>query len=301
MTPERPATGNVLSTQLLVDLVTNTLDPGYAATAKHRGPKPPRRWFDRPAIAIGCALIGFTLVVAYVHTHRAAPESAKVHDGLVSRVRAAQNENDRLAGQAQKLNTELNGLRNQALSGDGPLSRQLDRDQLLAGQDAASGPGLQVVLSEPPRSTGASPPGRAASAPVGTPNILTDRDVRSVVNELWADGAEAISVNDVRLTPTSAIRFAGDAVLVDFAPITSPYTIRAIGNADDLATGFASSAVASRYQTLSGADGIGFAFTEHSHLKLPASAAVAPRYAHQVTPTPKPTPTATGSPTGTSR
>ena len=101
------------------------------------------------------ALIGFTLVVAYVHTHRAAPESAKVHDGLVSRVRAAQNENDRLAGQAQKLNTELNGLRNQALSGDGPLSRQLDRDQLLAGQDAASGPGLQVVLSEPPRSTGA--------------------------------------------------------------------------------------------------------------------------------------------------
>jgi uncharacterized protein YlxW (UPF0749 family) len=303
MTAGRPRTSNNLSTQLLVDLVTNTLDPGYAATAKHRGPNPPRRWFDRPAIAIGCALIGFTLVVAYVHTHRGAPEAAKVHDRLVSRVRAAQNENDRLAEQAQKANDELTGLRNQALSANGTLSRQLDRDQLLAGQSAATGPGLQVVISEPPQASDTSPPGRAASAPVDAPNILTDRDVRSVVNELWADGAEAISVNNVRLTPTSAIRFAGDAVLVDFAPITSPYTIRAIGNADDLATGFASSAVASRYQTLSGADGIGFSFTEHSRLDLPASAAVAPRFAHRPSPSPTPTltPTATGTPTGSSR
>jgi uncharacterized protein YlxW (UPF0749 family) len=146
------------------------------------------------------------------------------------------------------------------------------------------------VLSEPSSTAGASPPGRAASAPVGAANILTDRDVRSVVNQLWAAGAEAISVNDVRLTPTSAVRFAGEAVLVDFVPITSPYTIRAIGNADDLATGFAASGVASRYQTLSGVDGIGFSFTEHSKLELPAGAAVPPRFAHQPTPAPSPTP-----------
>jgi uncharacterized protein YlxW (UPF0749 family) len=295
MTSER--SGNVLATQLLVDLVTNTLDPSYAATARHRGPNPPRRWFDRPAVAIGCALIGFMLVVAYIHTHRGAPQTAKVHDGLVARVRAAQNQDERLAAEAQRLNNTLSALRDKALSGNGALSRRLDRDQLLAGQTPATGPGLQVTLSEPHTSSAASPPGRAASAPVGATNILTDRDVRSVVNELWADGAEAISVNDVRLTPTSAIRFAGEAVLVDFAPITSPYRIRAIGNADDLATGFASSAVASRYQTLSGADGIGFSFAEHRKLELPASPAVAPRFAHR----PAPTPTATPTPTGTTR
>ena len=43
-----------------------------------------------------------------------------------------------------------------------------------------------------------------------------------MVNELWADGAQAMSVNDVRLTPTSAIRFAGQAVLVDFQPLLPP-------------------------------------------------------------------------------
>jgi uncharacterized protein YlxW (UPF0749 family) len=293
MTAKRPPTGNLDSAQLLVDLVTNTLDPGYAAAAKHRGPTPPRRWFDRPAVAIGCALIGFTLVVAYIHTHRGAPQAAKVHDSLVSRVHSAQHQVDQLAAQAQKLNGALTALRDQGLSGDAPLSRQLNRDQLLAGQTAAVGPGLQVVLKEPPVATASSQPGRGGSGPGSATNILSDRDVRSVVNELWADGAEAISVNDVRLTPTSAIRFAGDAVLVDFAPIMSPFTIRAIGNADDLATGFASSAAASRYQTLAGADGIGFQFTEHKQLSLPASPATSPRFAHQ--------PSASPSPAGTTR
>jgi uncharacterized protein YlxW (UPF0749 family) len=293
MTAQRPATGNLISAQLIADLVTNTLDPGYAAAAQHRGPTPSRRWFDRPAVAIGCALIGFTLVVAYIHTHRGAPAAAKVHDSLVARVRAAQDRNDGLAAQAQRLNSALTTLRDQALSGNGVLSRQLDRDQLLAGQTAAVGPGLQVTLTEPPPTSGSSQPGRAGSIPIGASNILTDRDVRSVVNELWADGAEAISVNNVRLTPTSAIRLAGEAVLVDFAPITSPYQIRAIGNADNLATGFASSDVASRYQTLSSAEGIGFEFTEHTSLTLPASPAVAPRFAHPPTPTRSPTPTGT--------
>ena len=293
MTAQRPANRNLISAQLIADLVTNTLDPGYAAAAQHRGPTPSRRWFDRPAVAIGCALIGFTLVVAYIHTHRGAPAAAKVHDSLVARVRAAQDRNDGLAAQAQRLSSALTTLRDQALSGNGALSRQLDRDQLLAGQTAAVGPGLQVALTEPPPTSGSSQPGRAGSIPIGASNILTDRDVRSVVNELWADGAEAISVNNVRLTPTSAIRFAGEAVLVDFAPITSPYQIRAIGNADNLATGFASSDVASRYQTLSSAEGIGFEFTEYTSLTLPASPAVAPRFAHPPTPTRGPTPTGT--------
>jgi uncharacterized protein YlxW (UPF0749 family) len=59
---------------------------------------------------------------------------------------------------------------------------------------------------------------------------------------------------------------------VDLVPVTSPYTIRAIGPPDTLATGFAGSAVASRYQTLVSADGIGFSFKERDTLKLPASA-----------------------------
>jgi uncharacterized protein YlxW (UPF0749 family) len=272
----RPDERNLASARLLVDLVTNTLDPGYAAAAENpRGP----RWYDRPAVALGCLLIGFLLVVAYVHTHRGAPAAKRVHDGLVARVRDAQHAADDLAGQVTGAEARLAREQDRALASSGPLARHVNRDEFAAGQVPVQGPGLVVTLREPPAADASPSPGRGGVGSGDATNILGDRDVRSVVNELWHDGAEAIAVNDIRLTPTSSIRVAGQTVLVDFQPIGAPYTVEAIGAADDLATNFAQSAVASRYQTLKGADHIGFDFTESTALSLPASAPVTPRYA----------------------
>jgi uncharacterized protein YlxW (UPF0749 family) len=259
-------------------LVRNTADPGYAAAAARREPDAQARWYDRPAVVLGCLLVGFTLALAYVHTHRAAPTAAKVHDDLVSRVNAAQASGNALQAQAQRLASEITKARDEALPGTS-LGAQVQRTELLAGATAAVGPGVRVQLGNPPRSTASSANGRSGTTPIEATQVLTDRDVRSVVNELWHAGAEAISVNDVRLTPTSAIRFAGQAVLVDFAPITSPYTIEAIGDSDMLITSFADSDVASRYQTLSAAYDISFSWSEQHRLHLPATAAATPRYA----------------------
>ncbi|HZC73044.1 MAG TPA: DUF881 domain-containing protein [Jatrophihabitans sp.] len=271
----QPPPKPVESAQLLVDLVNNHLDPGYAAAAERRGPDAAPRWYDRPAVIVGCLLSGFILVVAYIHTHRGAPEATRVHDSLVTRVRAAQQAGDELANRVADLERQLSA----ALPKSGPLAKNLDLARLQAGLVAVSGPGMSVTLDEPPQPTASPTPGRGGTTGIGATNILTDRDVRSVVNELWRDGAEAISVNDIRLTPTSAIRFAGEAVLVDFQPITPPYEIRALGNPDVLSTNFAQSAVASRYQTLKGAENIGFSFTDEQQLTLPASASVKVRYA----------------------
>ena len=282
-----------VTTQHLVDLVMNPRDPGYEAAAARRGANPRARWYERPLVALGCAAIGFVLVLAYVHTHRAAPQAASVHGSLVARVRAAQRADDQLARTAQQLASQLNALRAAALPSSGSLAGALNRSELAAGQVAVTGPGVEVLLTEPPPPSPSTPAGRGGTVPITTTHILTDRDVRSVVNELWADGAEAISVNGIRLTPTSAIRFAGEAVLVDFAPISSPYTIRAIGDKDGLVTAFAASAVASRYQTLVSADGIGFHFAESARLSLPASSVTTPRYA-QVPGAPGPSPASGG-------
>lgn len=269
------------TTALLVDLVTNTADPGYAAAAARRGPGAPRRWFDRPAALVGCLLVGFTLAVAYVHTHRSAPEAAKVHDSLVARVKAAQASGDALEAKAQQLDGDIATSRERVLPGTS-LGTRLQRAQLLAGATAVVGQGLKVELADPPQPTGTPSAGRPGTTPLDATQVLTDRDVRSIVNELWHDGAEAIAVNGVRLTPTSAIRFAGQAVLVDFAPITSPYTIDAIGDSDVLVTSFADSDVAGRYHTLTSVEGISFSWTQEGKLHLPATAAAAPRYASPV-------------------
>jgi uncharacterized protein YlxW (UPF0749 family) len=265
--------------RLLVDLVNDHLDPGYAAAAARRSPDAEQRWYDNVAVIIGCALVGFVLIVAYITTHRGAPEAAKVHDRLVDRVRSAQDTANGLSDRVNALQGRLDRAQAQVLSPSGDLIQSLDLSRLQAGLTAVAGPGVVVTLREPSGPTATPSAGRGGTTGIGSTNILTDRDVRSVVNELWHDGAEAISVNDVRLTPTSAIRFAGEAVLVDFQPITSPYHIVAIGDADLLATNFAQSAVASRYQTLTGVEGIGFSFTDSSDLTLPASQQVRVRYA----------------------
>lgn len=266
-------------TDLLVDLVTNTADPGYAEAAARRGKDAEPRWFDRPAVVIGCLLVGFTLALAYVHTHRAAPTTAKVHDDLVARVKSAQSAGNALERKAQRLGDQITKARSKVLPGSA-LGAELQRTELLAGVTAVTGPGLRVQLGNPPQPTTTPDNGRPGTTPIGGTQVLTDRDVRSVVNELWHDGAEAISVNGVRLTPTSAIRFAGQAVLVDFAPITSPYTIEAIGDSDVLVTSFADSDVASRYHTLAAADGVSFSWSEQHKLHLLATVATTPRYAH---------------------
>jgi uncharacterized protein YlxW (UPF0749 family) len=273
-----PDERSLASARLLVDLVTNTLDPGYAAAAERRGPEPSRRRYDRPAVALGCALIGFVLVVAYVRTHRSAPAAAKVHDRLVERVHQMQHRADDLDARARTLERQLSRAQQQALPGAN-VTRRLDEQELLAGQTAVSGPGMTVTLREPAKKKNGPTTGRGGTTSIGATNILTDRDVRSVVNELWRDGAEAIAVNDVRLTSTSAIRFAGQAVLVDYQPISSPYRVKAVGDEDVLSTNFAQSTAASRYQTLVGVEGIGFSFKESDHLHLPASASVTLRYA----------------------
>jgi uncharacterized protein YlxW (UPF0749 family) len=279
VTTPAPDDRRLVSTRLLVELVNNHLDPGYAAAAQQRGPDAPRRWYDRPAVIVGCLLIGFVLAYAYVYTHRSAPATKKVHDSLVQRVRTAQKQGDALAQRVSSLEASLSRAQDSALPKSGTLARKLNLAELQAGLVAVSGPGFVVTLREPAAPTSTPSAGRGGTTPITSGNILTDRDVRSVVNELWRDGAEAISVNDVRLAPTSAIRFAGEAVLVDFQPITAPFRIRAVGNADDLAVRFAQSAIASRYKTLEGVEHIGFTFGNADHLSLPASPPVNLRYA----------------------
>ncbi len=291
--PRTSRSSNRESAQLLIDLVADTLDPGYRAAAAHHGPNGARRWWDRPAVALGCLLIGFVIVVAYEHTHRSAPETQRVHNSLVARVRTAQSRADDLAGQLSRAERSLSSAQNRVLPSAGAASRARQLAQLAAGEIAVRGPGLTVTLREPKAARTTASNGRVGSVPLTATSVLTDRDVRSVVNELWADGAEAIAVDGIRLTPTSAIRFAGEAVLVDFQPITSPYRIDAVGDADALSTTFAQSDVASRYQTLVSADGIGFSFDTRSHVDLPAAVPGTLRYAVPIS---TPTATATRTP-----
>lgn len=64
--------------------------------------------------------------------------------------------------------------------------------------------------------------------------LVHDSDILTVVNELQAAGAEAISVNNQRIISTSAIRCVGPVIQVNYQKVASPFTIKAIGNSQYL-------------------------------------------------------------------
>jgi uncharacterized protein YlxW (UPF0749 family) len=260
-----------MSTALLDDLLTNTLDPGYRS-AHDRGL--PRHWWDGPLAAVGALLIGLVLVLAYQQTHRSAPAREAARNDLISRIHDLQQAGGTLDDRAKVLGGQVAALRDQQLSGT--VRTNLRAAELAAGSTAVKGPGMQVVFGEPSSTPSAAVGGRPG---LSQQPFIHDVDVRAVANQLWASGAEAVEVNGIRLTSTSAIRFAGDSILVDFQTISSPYTVRAVGDRDKMQLAFVDSAIARRLKTMEAVEDISFSFQGRSSMSLAAAAVSEPRYA----------------------
>ncbi len=257
------------SMSLFVDIAAQALDPSYAVAAGRRAAAPaPRR--QGSLLAVGGVLAAtLVIVIAAVQAHRRAPDAARARQTLVTDVRAATTEVAGLRHQVDSLRATTTSLRSQALasSADGAaLARQLAAEEVVAGISPASGPGLRVVLSD---STGAA-----------AGNRILDRDLQTVVNALWAAGAEAVAVDGERLTAQSAIRQAGSAILVNFQPLSPPYEVTAIGDPVELATDFGASHAADRMRSLEQLYGLHFDYSRVAELTLPGSPQPPLRYAH---------------------
>ncbi len=65
--------------------------------------------------------------------------------------------------------------------------------------------------------------------------VVQENDIRDIINELFAAGAQAVEVGGQRLVATSSVRSAGSQVLVDQRPIPlNPVVIKALGDPEVL-------------------------------------------------------------------
>jgi uncharacterized protein YlxW (UPF0749 family) len=60
--------------------------------------------------------------------------------------------------------------------------------------------------------------------------VVHQQDVQSVVNALWAGGAEAMVIMGVRVISTSAVRCVGNTLLLHGQVFSPPFEIAAIGS-----------------------------------------------------------------------
>ncbi|WP_432495042.1 DUF881 domain-containing protein [Kineococcus auxinigenes] len=266
---------------LLTEVMHRPLDPGYAAAAERRraaGGTGPGR--PRALTAVAALALGALLAVAGVRAAAGAPEADRGRAELLQRVEAATARADALAARAVQLR-EDNATLAERLGGGSAAAAGAVADELAVAAAAVpvSGPGLEVTLSDAP----ADPSGVQAA---GTSGRVVDRDLQTLVNGLWLAGAEAVAVDGVRLSSLSSIRAAGEAVLVDYRPLTPPYRVSAVGDPAALQTGLAAS-VAGRYlQVLQDNYGIGVdvrTASAEDPLVLPAAGRLQLRVARPLT------------------
>lgn len=201
---------------------------------------------------------------------------------LVADVQRQTAGSDALSRSATALRLQVSRARDQALGNDArgrSVAAGLADLEVVSGAVPVSGPGLRVTLDDAhPPAAGAAVPGAATATDPrakqgASDGCVQDRDVQALVNGLWAAGAEAVTVNDLRLSAATAIRSAGSAILVDFRPLSPPYVVRAVGNPNTLESAFADGAAARRLSTDTSLYGFGFDIARADRLHLPAAGA----------------------------
>jgi uncharacterized protein YlxW (UPF0749 family) len=123
-----------------------------------------------------------------------------------------------------------------------------------------------VVLDDAPRRPDGSLPTGARPDDV----VVHQQDVQSVVNALWAGGAEAMTIMGIRVISTSAVRCVGNTLLLHGQVYSPPFTIAAIGNASRLVTALDSDPGVQAFQDAAGAFGLGYHADDRSDILAPA-------------------------------
>jgi len=258
---------------LLSDLTTNTVDAGYRST-----PTPgPARAGRKLLLCSVFVLAGLVLGTSARQTHDNAPAARAAREQLIDQVRFSNAATDGLQRQFAATRTGLETARAESLSVDSALAASRtedDRLSILAGVSPVHGPGLRITVDD---ATGAGHSSDASGR-------IRDTDLQRLLNGLWAAGAEAVSVNGQRLTALTAVRTAGDAILVAYRPLSPPYEVLAIGSPTDLEVEFVDGPGGRWFHSLSERYGIKFDVATAQDVSLPGSPAVTLRVAQEETP-----------------
>jgi uncharacterized protein YlxW (UPF0749 family) len=172
----------------------------------------------RITVAIAAALLGFLSVMAARQPPSAGRELRRLE--LVDLIRDQD-------ARVRRLRTEVRSLEGDLAAGSGAtevqrLRRRVADTAARIGGGPVEGPGVVVTLDDSP----------ARRSPTGDPNdlVIHERDLQTVVNALWGAGAEAVGINGERLTSTSAVRCAGNTLLLHGTLHSPPYRVAAIGD-----------------------------------------------------------------------
>jgi uncharacterized protein YlxW (UPF0749 family) len=195
------------------------------------GLRPRRRGQRQPGWSVGVPLIALAAGLLFTTSARTADGTALRDDRRPQLAQLIQDKRARLDDRekrASQLRAEVDQATAQLAKVDGPVKSARERANGLrepAGFTALKGPGVTVVLNDSSRRPGEGGP----NAPDNDDLVVHQGDVQAVVNALWAGGAEAMSIMEIRVISTSAVRCVGNTLLLHGQVFSPPFRITAIG------------------------------------------------------------------------
>ena len=177
----------------------------------------PRR--SQVLIGLILAVLGFALVVQLRTARDSSRFASARQEDLVRILEDLTARGERLRAEIEDLERtrdRLTGGAGQDAAALEETRRRRDVLRILAGTAAAAGPGIELTITDPEHAV--------------TADVLLD-----VMQELRDAGAEALQVNDVRLTAASWFADSGSGVLADAKPLRAPYVFLAVGDPHTLA------------------------------------------------------------------
>lgn len=218
---------------LLTSMLKRPLDPGYQEAAERRrgAGLPPATSTRTVSLVVLAILIGLMFAVSAKALRPQPTAAAEARAELIERIESLQAHSNSQDALLTSLTKEVRGYEELALgqAGAADLTAKIKEYELAAAVTPLKGPGLTMTLDD---AGGTDTNAKAGSRPSSgfDSSRVTSSDLQIIVNGLWGSGAEAIAINGHRLTSTGAIRFAGQAIIVDFRPLARPYVITALGD-----------------------------------------------------------------------
>ena len=184
------------------------------------------------AVTILCVFLGAIIGIQLktVKIYASKTDNQRVSE-LSAQLSALKTENDNLSIMFQESQIKIEEYEKYLLDEDTDIGLVLEENTRLkmrSGLTNLAGRGVTITITDSKK---------AAQNPDSVNSdafLVHAEDILSILNELNASGAEAISINGQRVLANSSVRCAGSVINIDDVKIAAPFIITAIGDPDVL-------------------------------------------------------------------
>lgn len=204
------------------------------------------------AVAIVCCILGFILtyqfktLVKQEKEFKISSTTNKDSADITAEIEQYKKTKDEMEKKLNELQTQVSKYEADIAKGDSTsksMVDELEKNRILLGTTDVQGGGITIYLNPETKAIGSTK----------TPDPIMDRDLVYIVNELTFAGAEAISINDLRITSRTGIRTSngGNFIIINDERVSPQkrITIKAIGDKNLLYSGLTLPGVLSDFST----------------------------------------------------